>query len=92
MSSNKKTEIEESEPRESLLNPKTSELSDEMVQIKQREKHEPLTDKYVQDLLSSTKTRWNHFISKRKVIIITALALISWIVALGLVTLLLTDF
>lgn len=90
MASNKKAETGETKLRQANRNP--NELSDEMVQIKQQEKHEPLSDKYVHGLLSSTKTRWNHFISKRKIIIITALALISWIILLGLITLVLTDF
>ncbi len=92
MATQKKTETKGTELSEQLSNPATSELSDEMVQIKQQEKHDPLTEKYVSELLSSTKTCWTHFISQRKVLIIAALALISWIILLGLVTLFLTDF
>lgn len=90
MATRKKTETEKTDPSETLS--KTNVLSDEMIEIKQQSNHEPLSDKYVHDILSSTKTRWNHFISKRKIIIIIALALISWIIVLGLVTFLLTEF
>lgn len=92
MATQKKTETDETEPSEQPSNPAIKELTDEVVQIKPQVKHEPLAEKYVSELLSSTKTRWTHFISQRKVQIITALALISWIIILGLVTLFLTDF
>ncbi|MHB1179715.1 MAG: hypothetical protein ACYCZO_15475 [Daejeonella sp.] len=77
------SEIEIGKP----LNPELPQDSDPGPQIGQMEKPEPLTDKYVSELLTSDKTNWNFIIPKKNIFIIFALALLCWGIV-GLISLL----
>ncbi|MEJ7780300.1 MAG: hypothetical protein WKF68_12000 [Daejeonella sp.] len=68
-----------------------SQPSDIEVNIRQTGKPEPLTEKYVSELLTSDKTSWNFIIPKKNVLTILTLALISWAIV-GLIAFLIYRF